>query len=320
MKKWIIPVVTLIILVGGVAAGILLVKQSTEFREKAAPATTLSFSTAKTTVDVGEKFIISTIINSTENQIAGVQLAISYNPNILQIDSVTKGNFLGELATTTNPVILSNQGLVDFSIFLPPGSNPVQGSGTVAILTVTSLDEGSSTISFIDELTYELNTQNKKAQTLAYGINEDNVIASTTPINITVQSVGTTTASPLSLSENLTSSGNLTPTPTSTHIPLTPTPTQQPTNTPTPTPTNSSGIGGVSFSTPTPTPTSTPLPTNTPTPTTVLIAQSLTTPTSTPTAAQQLPEAGSENQTLTYAIVGSLAIIFSGLLTLPTKS
>lgn len=303
MKKWIIPVITLIILVGGVAAGIFLVRQSTEFREKAAPATTLFFNSSSTNVEVGETFILSTITNSGENQIAGVQLAINYDSTILQVDSVTKGNFLGESATTTEPIILKGQqGLVDFSIFLPFSSTPVQGSGTAAIITFTAISEGTSTISFIDEVVYELGGQNRKAQTQAYGIDEINVIASTTPITITVSSKQTQpTTTPTTTSEQENGQElNYTPTPTSIS-------TEIPTNTPSPTPTENSGTGGFIL------PTSTP--TNTPTPTSALIAQNATTPTSTPTPAQ-LMDSGFENYTFNYLGIGLLAILLAGLLVL----
>lgn len=308
MKKWIIPIVTLVILVGGVAAGIFLVRQSTEFREKAAPATTLSFETADTTVNVGDSFVVMSTINSGENSVVIAQMAIDYDPAILQVDSVSKGNFFGASANETTPKILPGEKLIDYSVFLPLSSTPIQGTGTVAIISFKALTEGVTTLSYIPQKNYTYQGSSYKAQTIVSSSDESvNLISTTNPITIAV--VGNQTA-PTATPTGTQVQDTPTPSPTGTTIP-TGTPT------PTPTPTDDSGIGGTDLptSTPTPTPTSVAA---TATPTPAQLEQNLTSPTNTPTTVQ-LMDSGVSEQTIIYLLLGAVSILASGLFVLTIK-
>ena len=238
-KKAIITILVLLVLVIGVGVGVFLVQRNIEIREKAAPSTNLSLVSDTDSPIVGQSFSALVNINTGENQVIGAEMYITYDPLKLEIVSVDKGTFL------PNPVIIgpdidNSSGTLSYTIYIPPGSTPVTGSGTLAVIEFKTKQEGSATVSFTSE--------SKVGAVQEGGVN---VLVGTTPLSLNIQ--GT--------SVELTN----TPTPTGVLVQetVTPTPTGQVTNTPTPT--EADGTGGTTLHTNTPTPTTRPSSTSTPT-------------------------------------------------------
>lgn len=263
-------------MLAGVGVGVYLMQQSTEFREKAAPATTLSFNAQTLSPDVGQEFIVTSTINTAENQVVGVELYITFTPGVLELQEVTSGNFFNDEGGF-NPSIDNEQGTLSYVIWTEPASVPSQGTGALATLRFKAMKSGSATIGYTES-------------TLVGAIQEDgkNVLTGTTPITLNVAGLSATPS---------------------------PTTTEEPSVTASPSPTDvDGGIGGNS-STSTPTSTLTPTDsdngdsgsdstsTNTPTESGV----------SNPTAVQELPDSGVAEIAITSVGIG-IFVLFIGLI------
>lgn len=239
MKKITVMLIVLIML-AGVGVGVYLIQQSTEYREKAAPATTLSFSSQTLTPDINQEFIVTSEISTAENQVVGVELYINFTPNVIELLEVTPGSFFQNLGSFA-PVLDNIQGKVSYVLWLMPESTPAQGTGALAVFRFKAKQQGSATISYTQE-------------TLVGAIEEEgkNVLVGTTPITL---NVGGIAASPSPTSSSLS------PTPTSSDNGIggpventsTPTPSMALTSTVTLTPTSTADGDSGSISTNTPT-------------------------------------------------------------------
>jgi hypothetical protein len=279
MKKLALSVTVVIVLLIGLASAILLVRQRQLISQKAAPATTLNLIPSNSNPTVGDSVSVSVDINTANNLVIGAELYINFDASRLEATDVTTGPFL------TNPQIQTKtidntSGRVSYVLFLPTGSTPQQGQGTVAMVNFLTKAEGQANVSF-------------DGSSLVAAVGEDvgtNVLVSSpgTTFNILPVSTGEPTITPTEgVVATLTPTGTevvATSTPTTTVTPttggsggadtviatntptatatLTPTSTStvtpRPTSTSTPTPTTSSGSGGAN-------PTSTPTATFTPT-------------------------------------------------------
>ena len=74
MKKFVIVLVIIVVMLGGVGVGVYLVQQSTKLKSEAAPSTTLSFSASTLTPRVGDEIIVTSSVNTGENNIVVVQM------------------------------------------------------------------------------------------------------------------------------------------------------------------------------------------------------------------------------------------------------
>jgi len=282
-KKNILITLVLVLLIIAVGVGVYLVGQSTEFREKAAPATTILLSPSLTSPRVGEEFSVTALINTAQNQVIAAELYLNFDAGKVEATNVVAGNFLLG-ANPIGPTIDNSLGRITYTLYLPPQSTPVTGEGVLATYFFKAKAVGSVVISL---------GQNSIVGAVAE--EGKNVLVSTTPASLTVL-------------------GALSPTPTLTPIP-TPTatgtggiggPVPSPTPTPSPTATVSSGVGGNV----TPTSTKTPTPTKTITPT----SGSSLTLTQTPTPITTLPDTGLSFPTIAGLAAGVFIIITAILL------
>ena len=197
---------TLLIMVVAVPFIIYTAKQKQELRKKAAPATVLSISPAGKDVKTGEKFTLDVKIETGENTVSAVELAVNFDKTKLKGESIAVGDFL------TVPLVEGavGDGKMTMTLGSPPAS-PKKGTGTLAKITLTALDSIGNTVVSFDE------------GTRAAGIKEtDNVVInkSSATVKIIADEGDTPTATPTPVDENPTA-----------------TPTRAPTATPTPTPT-----------------------------------------------------------------------------------
>lgn len=100
-KKIIFSLLGLAILVVGSVAGFILVKRSQDIREQAAPATTISFSPQSLSKNPGESFDFSVNVNTAgtgaANAILVYKVVVSFNPAVIEVESVEKGSFAAPL-------------------------------------------------------------------------------------------------------------------------------------------------------------------------------------------------------------------------------
>ncbi|HSW89228.1 MAG TPA: cohesin domain-containing protein [Candidatus Saccharimonadales bacterium] len=90
-------------------------------------------------------------IKTNKQPISGVQLAIAYDPKVLQNVSITPGDFFDHPVILQNAVDATN-GIVYYTLAINPNSAQISGEGTVAVLHYTGLAAGNSTkVSFLPQ-------------------------------------------------------------------------------------------------------------------------------------------------------------------------
>lgn len=111
------------------------------------PDTTLSLASSQTTVRAGTEFQTAVNINTGTNRIVGAELRIKFDPTRLQAQSITPASFIpnGEIAQR---VINNDQGLISFTLLLPPQGTPVRGQGTLANITFKAKNGGTTNVTW----------------------------------------------------------------------------------------------------------------------------------------------------------------------------
>lgn len=232
-------IIGVIVLVAGVAIGILLVRQQQDIREKAAPATALTIEPSTTTKNPGNTVDFSVVMDTGPNQVIGFQADLEFDPTVMQIVSVSKGSSVSSFDQAVPSNNFDNAtGTLVYRYYTLDKTRFITGPG-IQILTISAVVKNDARAG---------NYQIKFSPNVAVaGLAENsNVLTNASPATLVI-------TAPLSAA---------TPTPTGSNSPVT-----ADAGTPTPTP---SGIGTPAPST-SPTPTSTPnvggviLPTSTPT-------------------------------------------------------
>lgn len=104
--------------------------------------TDLSLSPTILSLKKGEEKQIKVLVNSPSNQVTGIQLVLTYNPNVLTVKDISSGDFM------TNPSVLlkdidKTPGQSNFAV----GTfKPKSGSGQAAIVTIVGKAPGKSTL------------------------------------------------------------------------------------------------------------------------------------------------------------------------------
>jgi hypothetical protein len=187
-RKTIIAIGVILILLAGLGVGVYLVLQQQNLQEKAAPATTVSITPSSKTISVGDTTDFTVQMNTQTNTVSSVDLEITFNPQVISIESVTPGSFLPVVLST--PRIDSTTGTIKGS-FGVNASAPQQGTGIVATIKVKAKATGTSALSF-------------GSGTRAAALSEStDVISVKTPASVSVTAAST----------------NATPAPTSTPLP-----------------------------------------------------------------------------------------------------
>ena len=280
-KKTIILIVLItIFLIAGIVGGLYLIKQRQNVREKAAPATTITFQPVVTEAEIGEIINLDILVNTGENSLAAVRLDINYDQGVLQATSLT---FSSLLPTILRPVNISQPGKITGSAGVATGTL-ISGTGQkVASLSfkVSSADPLGTTINF---------ASNTIASSATLEDTNKNLIICNTQVKITINTPSEPTPMPTSAP---------------TAVPTTSAPTAAPTtSTPTAAPTTSTPTTAPITSTPTTAPTAI---------STTSVGETNPTTISTPTSSQPIPVAGNITPTLFILVIGSLSL-FSFLL------
>lgn len=148
-KKLVFGVLAFVLLAGGTAAGVYLVKRSQDFREKAAPATTLRFSPPSQSKSPGDPFDFSVQINTggagAANSVTGYKVEITYNPQAVEVTAVAKGSFAAPLSQSVpnvDQIDAANGKIVANAYTLDTGA---AASGEGDLLRVTGRVKPSAT-------------------------------------------------------------------------------------------------------------------------------------------------------------------------------
>jgi hypothetical protein len=223
MRKKILAVFILLVMLASIPVAVYLVKKRQEIQLRAAPATVLSLIPAAEAYDAGETFTVNVYVNTGENLVISADIFLSYDPTILEAQSVVLGSFLPN-ANEINNVINNDTGKITYSLYTMQ-ENAQQGEGIIASISFKGIAAGTSSVIF-DE-----------AQSAVSGLNESqNVLADTVLGSYLIAEAQTTaTPTPTTAEEDENGVGGgekSTPTPTPTT-----TEEDEEKSTPTPTPT-----------------------------------------------------------------------------------
>ncbi len=131
--KIILAIVGILVLVGGLTAGIILVRQNQELREKAAPATTLKISPASQKKLPGQTVTFTVLMNTGENQVTGVDLNLRYETDVIEIEKITKGSGISAFDKITENNFDSTNGTISYSAFTTAATAAVTGTSLEAL-------------------------------------------------------------------------------------------------------------------------------------------------------------------------------------------
>jgi hypothetical protein len=229
MKKFALTFFVLLLLVVGVGVGVYLLRRQTDFREKAAPSSTLTLSPNKSTPSVDETFTVSANINTGSNQVVAVEIHATFDETKVEAIGASNSTFFVN-PKNIGPSIDNNNGTLTYTVYTDPGSAPRQGQGTVAVLTFKAKSAGNTTIALSSDTLVGANSSSGTGDLGA------NVLTGSTPAVLTIQGSTQATSTPTPTGQSTS-----TPTPTS----------GSSSSTNTPTPTSSSNSGSSSTNTPT---------------------------------------------------------------------
>lgn len=222
---------------------------------RAASSVSVTIDTHLPTLAMGEERTIDIHAAGGENM-GAYEFNFTYNPAVLQVNSVSDGLFLGStgrsVVTLDPPVIDNAGGSVSFGAFTFGAQSGPSGEGTLARITLKGVDYGDSDI-------------------LLKSISVTDTDGTAIPVNVIPSSLVVPTLSPTP-----TSSPSVTITP-----PLLPTVTPEPSVTPTYVPSSTPTVTSTPTPslTPTSTPTVTPVSSQTPTPPSSVTPTATVTPT-----------------------------------------
>lgn len=258
-RKKILGIVAIVIVVIALVAGLILVKRNQDIREDAAAATSVSISPTTQTRARGVNFSYSVVMNTGVNRISGVDIRLNYNPNAVEVTSISRGTGIQVLDQEVPGNGFDNTaGTIKYLTFTLDRTKAVTGSNLEVLKVNARVKSTAAAGSY--PITFNSNTVFS-----AVGETQDVII------NRTGGNVVVTTATPTPVI-TATPVRTATPTPTRTPTP-TPTRTATPTSTPTATPQRTATATPVRTATATPTMSSTPTP----------VPTSTSTATSTPT-------------------------------------
>lgn len=207
--KIILAVVGVLILAGGLAVGLYLVRQRQELRSKAAPATTLKVSPASQSKLPGQTVTFTVLMNTGSNSISGVDLNLTYNPDVIEVESILKGSGISAFDQITKNSFDSVSGTISYSAFTANATAAVTGPSLEALrITGRVLDDS---LSGSYQIAFSTTTTTSGVET------GDNVLVGSTPGTLLVLAAAgaTATASPTG-SPTASPSGTPTASPTST--------------------------------------------------------------------------------------------------------
>ncbi len=147
--KKITPILTMILLLGGVMVGIAATKTSQENRSRATvTGSTLAIEPSTKTATAGTTFTLGITLNTNDDQVSAAELHLAYDPAAIQITDFTVGTIL--------PLVLVPKNIANGSVSITLGAQPTspfKGAGIVGTITVKALTSTTSTITFTGDTT-----------------------------------------------------------------------------------------------------------------------------------------------------------------------
>lgn len=216
MKKFFFILIGLLLL-AAIPLTVYFSGQRQELRKRAAPATSLSFTPSNLSKKVGDVFSLDISIDTATNQVVAAEIHITYDPTKLEAETITNGPlFPNILAAGT-----VQSGEASITVGALSTTNPIKGTGTVAVVRFKALAATTSPISI---------RFNPATFVGSLGEGANNVLINSSPATVSITTTNQQTANPTATpSPTVRPSGATTPTPTSSSsTTLTPSPTSIP--------------------------------------------------------------------------------------------
>lgn len=167
----------ILLLVFAIPVGIYLVGQKQEIRQRAAPATVLTFSPASITKKPGETFTADVIVDTGSNTISAAKIQVDFDNTKLQATALTASNYL--------PIVLSPKKITDTNASITLGSSPTEpkrGIGTLMTITFKAKGPTGDT-----QITFDNSTE-------IAGINEQtNILSGKGSMQVTISNLSVPT-------------------------------------------------------------------------------------------------------------------------------
>lgn len=103
MKKKALIIGFVLLLLITIPASVFLVQRQQQLRIKAAPSTTLSFTPPAQSVNVGDTFSLSIMMDTGENSVATAQVRVTFDPAKLTATEIKPGSFMPHALSQTTP-------------------------------------------------------------------------------------------------------------------------------------------------------------------------------------------------------------------------
>lgn len=139
LNRYIPHIIAVLLLVVGVVSGLVLVQTPQEFREQAAPGTSLLISPSSQTKSPNESVTLSVIMNTGSNEVVGMDLYVTFDPSVLQVNSITKGSGVNGFDSVIRNNIDNNTGALSYSAFTVDRTKAVSGNTIVALTIAASI-------------------------------------------------------------------------------------------------------------------------------------------------------------------------------------
>ncbi len=140
-----------------VLAGLLLWNPLCWLDARVAPAslaasTLVRIDPAERVVDPGETFTLDVVVEDVP-ELGGYEFKVAYDPAVLEVSAVENGEFLGSTGRSLIPIepnIDNQAGIVRVATASMGTSSGADGSGTLAVITLTGVGEGISDLDLYD--------------------------------------------------------------------------------------------------------------------------------------------------------------------------
>lgn len=170
----------ILLLVSGVGAGVYMTQTPKQTQTQATLETSdISFKPSEIQVQSGKSFSVDVFGNANGNQITSVKLAFQFDPEVLELISISPKQFLPKVLAT--PSIASGSASVSLGT---DGNSGISGSGILASLsfhskkqsaslTRISFDKGQTRIDLLGNTTNPLSNLKSAAVIITPGSDED---------------------------------------------------------------------------------------------------------------------------------------------------
>jgi hypothetical protein len=142
--KVILVIIGILVLTGGLVAGLLLVQQNEDIARKAAPSTSIYVTPGTQTKSPGDTFTLSVNVDTGTNAITGVDVRLNFDPTAFQITSLTQGTGIANLNQTITNTYDNTAGTIKYAVFTLNTSNSVTGSNIEVLKVNGTVKAGAS--------------------------------------------------------------------------------------------------------------------------------------------------------------------------------